>query len=139
MATYYKCPFGQELVHNCGQRGAEMLIAMYVILTIFVPVIRNEAFQIAYDFMPIVIALVGIMILMSTIGLPISAGLGATVLGGIFSACGFVFHRLFDGLGMLVMAIPRLYRGLIRIAMSFGLNPAVGRVVAFLLTALIII
>ncbi len=95
-----------------------------------------------------VIALIitGIIIAFGAAGMRISENLGATVIGGIFGAIGYVCRTIIQAIGWVIRQIatatPRVYRWARNTVQSMGASKAVanliGAVVAIVFLAIII-
>lgn len=93
--------------------------------------------------MPLVIAVVGIMLICSAAGVRISEHLGATVLGGILNAVGYIGRTIISAIGWIVRQvfsmIPRIFHEIRRMLNQMGLSEISSTLLAVLITGLIII
>ena len=93
--------------------------------------------------MLIVITVAGILMTFGSVGMRISHNFGATVLGGIFSAIGYVVRTVISAIGwclrQFLQAIPRVYTGSRNQFRGMGLNVALSNVLASIITLLFIV
>lgn len=116
-----------------------MLFALYILATTLLPVMGNNCIMLVNELMPALIVLVGIVMMLGAVGMPISNRLGSTIVGGFFSAVGFLVRQMFEALGWLVRQLPTIYRWIRQTLSGFGLSDRWSGVVAALLTLVILV
>ena len=92
-----------------------MLIGMYwLVAHVLAPRIVSFLRAIAHPTMVAVIMAAGIVMLFGAVGISISRNLGATVVGGVFRAIGFIIRTIIRALSWIVRTtfsmVPRVYR-----------------------------
>lgn len=119
-----------------------MIIFFKFMFTNVIPQLQLYASALFQPVMVIVITLAGIMMLFAAIGVRISANLGSTIIGGIFSAIGFVVTNVFRACGWLIQSmfrmVPRIYRESRRVFEQSGLNTGLSAILAVLITMLFV-
>lgn len=121
-----------------------MLVALYYAMVEYVvPEFISLFAALTGPVMVIVIILAGMVMLFGAAGMRISSGLGSTVVGGIFSAIGYLVQALFNALGWLIRwmsrTTPRVFRGSQQTFSQLGLNSVLANVLAAVVTVLFII
>ena len=112
-----------------------MLIALYFFfVNVAIPQIGVYAQALLEPIMLIVITLAGIVMIFGAVGMKISNNLGATVVGGIFRAIGYLGRSLFQGIGWVIRntfrMIPSVFTGSRRTFNELGLNAWLSNVLA---------
>lgn len=92
---------------------------------------------------PIIIVLVGMMILLSAVGIRVSANLGSTIVSGLFKGIGFFFKKLIGAIAIIALGIvhfiPKVFYGTRAfISRNFGLKPVASNLFALLVVILVI-
>lgn len=121
-----------------------MLVALYVfVVNILIPELSPYMHALFAEVMTYIIILTGIMIALGAVGMRVSQNLGATVVGGIFRAIGFVCRNVFDGLGWIIRnslrAIPQVYAESKRTFIQMGLSTIVSTALSVVVVILIIV
>lgn len=93
-----------------------MLIVLYfVIVNVVMPQIGAYASALLEPVMVIVICLAGLVMIFGAVGMKISNNLGATVVGKIFEAIGYICRKLIQAIGWIVKntfkMIPKVFKG----------------------------
>ena len=121
-----------------------MLILLFLFIkNWFVPQLGALALSALKPTMIILIICTGIVMLLGSVGMKISANLGSTIVGGLFRGIGWLFNHAFRGIRWLIRSIirliPRVYNGCRRNFIEWGLNPVLSTILAVFIAALVLI
>lgn len=116
-----------------------MIILLFSSLKAILPMITQSFSEFGTLALVAFVMLAGLVMIFGAVGMPISAGLGATVAHAIFSAIGYVVSGVIRFIRWIVQGIirliPRIYRFSRRTLIgSFRLNPTAGTIISFLIT-----
>ena len=115
-----------------------MLIALYFILKDVV--LRQLGANVSAalpNIMAIIIMLTGITILLGSVGMKISAGLGSTVASNLFKALGYIGRQIIQAISwVFTTLLPQIYRWARGIFTGLGLSPWLCNLLAAVTTLL---
>ena len=122
-----------------------MIIALYnFFMDSFLPTAGVYLRATVYGFGPIVILLIGMMIMLSAVGIRVPANLGSNIVSGLFKGIGFLFKKLTALIALICVGIarfiPKVFYGTREFfSKSPKINPVVGNLLAMLITIIVIV
>ena len=120
-----------------------MLIAIVMTMMNFViPQIGSYALSIVYVLMPCLIVLIGMMMLLGTVGMKVSTDLGASLTKGVFGAIGFLGQKLIEGLAWMIKSIGKLlsniYQESKKALMSCGMSTTISTMLSVIIVIIVL-
>lgn len=118
-----------------------MLIVLYlVIVNVVMPQIGAYANALLEPVMMIVICLAGLVMIFGAVGMKISNNLGATVVGTIFKAIGYICRKVIQAIGWIVKntfkMIPKVFKGSKKVFEQHKLKALTSNVLAVIVVIL---
>ena len=115
-----------------------MLILIYSFFTyVMIPQIGAYASELVEPMMMVIVTLAGLVMLFGAVGMNISNNLGATIIGGIFRAIGYICRTLLQAVAWIIRntcrMIPRVFNASKRTFSQMGLNAAISNILAVVL------
>lgn len=114
-----------------------MLIALYFFfINVAIPNVQMYAMALIEPAMVLIITLAGIIMLFGAVGLKISNNLGATVMSGLFKACGYIIRTFIQAIGWIIRnafhMTPRVYKESQKIYSQMGLNATISNILSLI-------
>lgn len=120
-----------------------MIIMFLEILKGAIPTAGVYVREIVYASMPIVILLVGMMILLSTVGLKVSNNLGSTMVGGVFKGIGYITKGLIKIVKIIFLwiigFIPSIFRKTRVFCTGQGIDTVCSNIIAFMVATIVLL